>query len=107
MRVSTSFKQKRRSVKRAYLRVDLATFLDGFLDGLGYAFVALGFFGLVPMRQQAVKASLWTYSLLSFLAAALSLAKHSASNIVGGWFAHGLLSFGHVYTGSISYNVDL
>jgi hypothetical protein len=32
--------------------VDLATVLDGFLDGLGYAFVALGFLGLLPMRQR-------------------------------------------------------
>jgi hypothetical protein len=44
------------------------------------------------------------YSLF-FLGLALGLTKHWM--LLGGWFAHGLLSFGHVYTHTSNKVVDL
>jgi hypothetical protein len=68
--------QKRRSVKRAYLRVDLTDFLTDLATPCSFRIFLQAY-----AAAQAVKAS-WTYPLLSFLAAALSLPKHSHVDVV-------------------------
>jgi hypothetical protein len=78
--------------------VDLATdFLTDFLTDLATP----GFFLVLAMRQRN---SGIPGTPCSFLAWRLA---YQTLDVVGGWFAHGLLSFGHVYTHTGNKVVDL